>query len=73
MLYIDRTLDNLHRYKHNNKTLIALKLLGDKEKDSMYEDDNRTKNMTTKQRQEYLRETYKLQEYFGVQINTSKQ
>jgi len=60
VLYIDRTLDNLHKYKHNNKTLIALKLLGDKEKNSMYEDHNRTENMTTEQKQEYLREIYRL-------------
>ena len=52
VLYIDRTLDNLHKYKHNDKTLITLKLLGDKEKNPMYEDDNGTESMTTEQRQD---------------------
>ena len=60
MLYINRTLDNLHRYKYNSKTLIVLKLLGDKKKNPMYEVDNRTENMTIKQRQEYLKEVYRL-------------
>jgi hypothetical protein len=41
--YTDKTLDNLHRYKYNGKTLIVLKLLSDKKKDLMYENDYKTK------------------------------
>lgn len=69
--YIKKTLDDLHRFKHNNKTLIAMKLLGDKEKDPMYSDDNGTEGMTTEQKQEYLRQQYIIRELFGLQFNSS--
>ena len=69
--YIKRTLDDQHRFKHNGKTLIAMKLLGDKEKDPMYMEDDGTATMTTEQKQEYLRQQFTLRELFGMQFSSN--